>query len=147
MLASVTDGAGNPGSASQQLTIDTEPPVVTLDDGPSLTSNDPTPTIAGTSDVAVNTILHVTVDSQNLRSLVHAGGRWNIRRAALPDGTRTVTASVFDPAGNEGSDSHVLTVDTAAPAVTITGGATALTNDATPAISGTADVAADTIVP
>ena len=42
--------------------------------------------------------------------------------AALTDGTRTVTASVTDPAGNEGIDSQELTVDTAAPAVTITGG-------------------------
>ena len=37
--------------------------------------------------------------------------------AALTDGTRTVTASVTDPAGNEGTDSQQLTVDTAAPAV------------------------------
>ena len=63
------------------------------------------------------------------------------RPAALADGARTVTASVTDPAGNEGTDSQTLTVDTAAPAVTIAGGATALTNDATPDISGTAGVA------
>ena len=52
VLASVSDGAGNPGSASQQLTIDTVPPVITIDGGSSVTTNDPTPTIAGTSDVA-----------------------------------------------------------------------------------------------
>ena len=52
-----------------------------------------------------------------------------------------MTATVSDPAGNEGTDSQPLTVDTTAPAVTITGGATALTKDATPRISGTADVA------
>ena len=77
---------------------------------------------------------------------MQSGGTWNVTPAALTDGTRTVTASVTDPAGNEGTDSQELTVDTAAPAVTITGGADALTNDATPDISGTADVAPGTTV-
>ena len=146
VVASVTDGAGNPGSATQQLTVDTVLPVVTLDGGPSVTTNDPTPTIAGTSDVAPGTVVHVTVGSQTLTALVQTGGTWNITPAALTDGTRTVTVSVTDPAGNPGTDSQTLTVDTTAPAVTITGGANALTNDATPAISGTADVAPGTTV-
>jgi hypothetical protein len=146
VVASVTDGAGNPGSASQELTIDTVLPVVTLDRGLSVTTNDSTPTISGTSDAAVDTIVRVTVDSQHLRALVHAGGAWNIRPAALTDGTRTVTAFVTDPAGNEGTDSQNLTVDTAAPGVSIAGGANALTNDPTPSISGTADVMAGTTV-
>ena len=146
VVASVADAAGNPGSATQQLTVDTVLPIITLDGGPSVTTNDPTPTISGTSDAAVDTVVHVTVDSQTLRALVHSGGTWNIRPAALTDGTRTVTASVTDPAGNVGTDSQVLTVDTAAPAVTIAGGANALTNDATPVISGTADVAPGTTV-
>ena len=77
-----------------------------------MTTNDPTPTIAGTSDVAPGTIVHVAVDSQTLTALVQAGGTWNVTPAALTDGTRTVTASVTDPAGNEGTDSQALTVDT-----------------------------------
>lgn len=142
VVATVHDGAGNPGSATQQLTVDTVLPVVTLDGGPSVTTNDPTPTISGTSDAAVDTVVHVSVDSQTLRALVHSGGTWNIRPAALTDGTRTVT----DPAGNEGTDSQALTVDTTAPAVTIAGGANVLTKDATPVISGTAAVAPGTTV-
>jgi hypothetical protein len=146
VVASVTDGAGNPGSATQQLTVDTVLPVVTLDGGSSVTTNDATPTISGTSDAAVGTIIRVTVDGQNLRALVHTGATWNIRAAALTDGTRTVTAAVTDPAGNEGTASQQLTVDTAAPAVMIAGGSDRLTNDATPAISGTAAVAEGTVV-
>ncbi len=146
VVASVTDGAGNPGSATQQLTVDTVLPVVTIDGGPSLTTNDPTPTLAGTSDVAVGTVVHVSVDSQVLTALVQPGGTWNVTPTALTDGTRAVTVSVSDPAGNDGTDSQVLTVDTTAPPVTIAGGATALTNDATPDISGTADVAPGTTV-
>ena len=144
VVASVTDAAGNTARASQALTVDTVLPVVTLDDGPPAT-NDPTPTIAGTSDAAAGTIIRVSVDAQALRALVHTGGTWNIRPAELTDGTRTVTASVTDLAGNEGTDSQALTVDTAAPAAAIAGGAARLTNDASPDISGTAAVPAGTI--
>jgi len=146
VVASVIDGAGNTGSATQQLTIDTVAPVVTIDGGPSVTTNDPTPTIAGTTDAAPGTIVDVTVDSQTLTALVQSAGTWNVTPSTLADGTGTVTASVTDPAGNQTTVSQLLTVDTVAPAVTITGGANLLTNDSTPTISGTAAVAAGTTV-
>jgi hypothetical protein len=146
VVASVVDGAQNPGSAAQQLTVDTVLPVVTIDGAPSVTTNDPTPTISGTSDVAPGTVVRVAVDAQNLTALVQPSGAWNVTATALSDGTRTVTAAVTDPAGNDGTDSRGLTVDTAPPAATITGGASALTSDATPDISGTAGVAAGTTV-
>ncbi|MDP8909912.1 MAG: ice-binding family protein, partial [Chloroflexota bacterium] len=115
VVASVSDGAGNPGSATQQLTVDTVLPVVTIDGGPSVTTNDATPTISGTSDVAPGTVVRVIVDSQTLTTLVQAGGTWNMTPTALTDGTRTVTASVADPAGNEATASQLLTTDTAPP--------------------------------
>jgi hypothetical protein len=146
VVASVVDGAGNPGSATQQLTVDTVPPVVTIDGGPSVTTNNPTATIAGTSDVAPGTVVRLTVDSQSLTALVQPGGTWNVNPTALSDGTRTIIASVSDPAGNESTRSQVLTVSTAPPAVTITGGANALTSNATPDIAGTANVAPGTAV-
>jgi hypothetical protein len=146
VVASATDGAGNKSSATQQLTVDTVPPGVTIDGGPFVTTNDPTPTIAGTSDVAPGTVIRVTVDSQNLTALAQSAGTWNVTPTALTDGTRTVTTAVTDPAGNQSTVSQVLTVDTVAPAVTIAGGANALTNNATPSISGTADVAFGTTV-
>jgi len=146
IVASVIDGARNTGSATQQLTIDTVPPVLAIDGGASVTTNDPTPTIAGTTDAAPGTVVDVTVDSQTLTALVQSSGTWNISPTALTDGTRTVTASVTDPAGNQTTASQLLTIDTVAPAVTITGGANALTNDPTPTISGTAAVAPGTTV-
>lgn len=115
VVASVSDGAGNPGSFTQQLTVDTVLPVVSLEGGPAVTTNDPTPTIAGTSDVAAGTIVQVDVNSQTLFAVVHSGGWWNVTPPALPDGTHTITASVSDPAGNQGTDSQELTVDTTAP--------------------------------
>jgi hypothetical protein len=126
------------------LTVDTVLPVVTLAGGPSVTTNDPTPTIAGTSDLAAGTIVQVAVGPQALTALVQAGGTWNITPSALSDGSRLVTASVADLAGNPGTASQLLTIDTTAPAVTIDGGASALTRDATPDIHGTADVTTGT---
>jgi len=146
VLASVVDGADNPGSASQQLTVDTVLPEITLDGGTSVTTNDSTPTISGSSDVAAGTIVRVNIGSQNLFALVNASGTWNVGPAVLLDGNYTVSASVNDPAGNESTATQLLTIDTTAPAVSITGGSVALTNDATPTLSGTAAVASGTTV-
>jgi hypothetical protein len=146
VTASVVDGAGNTGNATQQLTIDTIPPALTLDGGPTVTTNDPTPKISGTSDVAPDTLVWVTVGSQTVKAVVQSTQTWNVAVAALTDGAHTVTAAVTDPAGNTTTTSQQVTVDTVAPAVTIAGGANALTDDATPTISGTADVATGTPV-
>ncbi|MBA2348533.1 MAG: DUF3494 domain-containing protein, partial [Solirubrobacterales bacterium] len=146
VVASVSDAVGNEGSARQDLTVDTVLPVVTLaGPSPELT-NDPTPTISGTTDVAPGTVVRVALDTLTLTALVQSDGEWNVTPSTRADGTRTVTATVADPAGNLGTDSKQLTVDTTAPAVGITGGATALTNDATPEITGTAEVAPGTLV-
>ena len=112
VVVSVSDGAGNPGSATQQLTVDTAPPVTTIDGGPSAATNDATPTIAGTSDAVPDTFVRVTVASQSLAAVVQVGGTWNVTPAALDDGTYTITASVSDAAGNLGVDSQLLRVDT-----------------------------------
>ena len=146
VVASVTDGAGNDGATTQQLTIDTVPPVIAIDGGPSVTTNDLTPTIAGTTDAAPGTIVAVAVGSQTLTALVQSAGTWSVMPAELTDGVVTVVASVTDAAGNETSAGETLTVDTLPPAVTITGGPNALTNDATPDISGTAEVKPGTVV-
>jgi len=146
VVASVQDAAGNSSSATQQLTVDTVPPEITLEGGASVTTNNPTPTIAGTSDVAVDTVVRVTVNSQARRALIHADGSWSVRAASIADGTHQLTASVSDPAGNESTTTQSLTIDTIEPVVTISGGPIALTNDVTPQVSGTADVTPGTTV-
>lgn len=146
VVASVTDGASNHSSATQTLTVDTVPPIVTLDGSPSVTTNDPTPTIGGTSDLPAGALVQVQVGTHALTALVQLDGTWNITPAALSDGTLSVTADVVDLAGNHGTASELLTIDTIAPPVTIAGGAQALTNDAAPTIAGTAAVTPGTIV-
>lgn len=144
--AVVTDAAGNLSSATQQLTVDTVPPAIALDGGPAVTTNHATPTLSGTSDVDADTVVLVTIASQNLKALVHADGSWNIRAATLADGTYPVTATVSDPAGNESVATQSITIDTTPPAVAVAGGENASTNDATPTLSGFANVAPGTSV-
>lgn len=144
--ASVIDAAGNTGAATQNLTVDTVPPVITLDGGDSMETNTPTPTISGTTDVVANTVVEVSIDSQTLNVLVQGDQSWNIRAANLPDGTYQVAAAVSDPAGNESIATQAITVDTTPPEVTTSGGSDATTTDTTPTISGTADVPAGTTV-
>jgi hypothetical protein len=164
VLASTTDGAGNVGSATQQLTIDTIPPLITLDGAPTVLTDNPTATISGTTNVAPGTLVTVNVDAQTLNAVVdgtpivesvgaqtltavvQSTGTWNVTPAAMGEGARTVTAAVTDPAGNTSTATEQLTVDTVAPAVSITGGATALTDSATPTITGTTDAPTGALV-
>lgn len=140
VTATVTDGAGNTTNATQQLVVDTQLPVVALDGGASAIERTSTPTISGLCDSPPGTLVHISVGSQSLTALVQANGSWNIRAGLLADGSYTVTGTVEDLAGNEGSDTQSLLIDTLAPAASIFGGANALTNDATPLIVGTAAV-------
>jgi hypothetical protein len=164
VLASTTDGGGNVGSATQQLTVDTVPPLISLDGAPTVLTNNPTKTISGTTNAAPGTLIGVHVDAQTLSgvvdgtpivesvgnqtltAVVQSTETWNVAPTAMGEGSRTVTASVTDPAGNISTASEVLTVDTVAPAVSITGGATALTDTPTPTITGSTDAPVGAVV-
>lgn len=146
VAASVTDAAGNPGGATQSLTVDTVLPLITLDGGAYVTTNRSTPTISGTTDADTNTVVRITIHSQTLNALVQGDDSWNIRAASLIDGTYDVTATVSDLAGNESSAMQSITIDTIAPSVAVSGGPNATSNDATPTLTGFANVAPGTVV-
>jgi hypothetical protein len=164
VVASTVDGAGNVGSATQQLSIDTAPPLITLDGAPALLTNNPTQTISGSTDAAAGTPITVDVEAQTLTAVVNgttivqsvgaqtltavaqSDGSFSVRPAHMGEGTRTVTAAVTDPAGNTSTAAEQLTVDTVAPAVSIAGGASALTGDATPTIAGSSDAPTGAVV-
>ncbi|MCU1578964.1 MAG: hypothetical protein JWP19_1168 [Rhodoglobus sp.] len=143
-MASVSDAAGNSASAQQVLTIDATAPAITITGGAAASTADSTPTIVGTSD-AVGRTVTVTIAGQTLTAVVQSGGAWSVTAATLADGPHTAIASVSDAAGNSASAQQVLTIDATAPAITITGGATVLTADSTPTISGTSDAFARTV--
>ncbi|NUF32283.1 flagellar protein, partial [Acinetobacter oleivorans] len=73
-------------------------------------------------------------------------GTWTLADNTLPaltDGPHTITVTATDAAGNVGSDTAVVTIDTTAPVVSFTD---ASTNDTTPALTGTIDDPAATVV-
>ena len=121
------------------------PPVVTINGGPSAITTDTTPTISGTTDVTAPALVTITINGQTLTT-TPSNGVWSVTSAILANGVYPIVASVTDGAGNPGSATQQLTVDTVPPVITIDGGSSVTTNDPTPTITGTTDVASGTIV-
>ena len=107
----------------------------------SLVSNPP---ISGVTSAVAPTKVRVTIDgvAQANQPLPDASGAWSlVLNGLLPNGVRTVVATVTDGAGNVGSFTQLLTITTSPAALSIDGGAVAATSDQTPTIFGTTDVA------
>lgn len=144
--AAVTDPAGNEGTDSQQLTVDTAAPAVTIAGGANALTNDPTPEISGMADVAPGVTVTVDLADETLTGPVQPGGAWSVTAADLSDGPHRVVMAVSDAAGNTARLTQTLTVDTVSPLVAITGASAATTTDFTPTITGTSDAVVGTIV-
>ncbi|WP_187167921.1 Ig-like domain-containing protein, partial [Enterococcus faecalis] len=81
-------------------------------------------TVHGSSSAEAGQTVTVTLGGKTYTALVANDGTWTLDVPAadlanLSEGALTVTASVNDKAGNNGQTTHTLTVDTVAPAVTI----------------------------
>ncbi|HCW0181164.1 TPA: BapA prefix-like domain-containing protein [Citrobacter freundii] len=164
-----TDAAGNTSGASASFTVlvdsiaPTAPIILTVQDNTAPTtgpisngqiSNESRPALSGTGEVGAT--ITVLSDGQPIgTTIVGAGGTWSFTpSAALGNGLHTLTATATDSAGNTSlpSGGFTYTVDTlapTAPAITqaaddfgsqqgnLTNGQS--TDDARPALSGTAE--------
>ncbi|MCE9954368.1 retention module-containing protein, partial [Aeromonas allosaccharophila] len=148
VTATVTDPAGNSGSATDSGSVDVTAPAITVD-APDNT-NDTTPTITGTTNAVLgSTVTLVVTDAngnqQTLTATVQPGGSYSVDvTTPLAEGSYQVDASVTDPAGNTGSATDDGSVDTVAPEITVD--APDNTNDTTPTIIGTTDAPAGSTV-
>ncbi|MDP7811527.1 Ig-like domain-containing protein, partial [Acinetobacter pittii] len=111
-----TDAAGNSSTVSdtQTYTLDTTAPTVVLED---VSTNDNTPALTGTVSDPTATVV-VTIDGVDYPAVNNGDGTWTLADNTLPtltDGPHTVTVTATDAAGNKGTDTGVVTVDTAAP--------------------------------
>ncbi len=129
ITATVTDSAGNSGTASHTVTVALGAPVlaintIAVDDIINATEKGADLAISGTSDQPAGTQITVTLNGQNYTTTADASGNWSVtvpasRVSALGEATYTVTASATDADGNSGSASHNVQVNTALPGVTI----------------------------
>ena len=121
--ATQTDLAGNTVTAMLSFTLDTTAPMVSFglvsDSGSSasdgITSN---PAIKGTGDA--NTAMTIKEGSTVLGTTTTDGtGAWSLTPTGFSDGAHTLTATQTDLAGNTGTATLSLTLDRAAPALSI----------------------------
>ncbi|MDC5268490.1 Ig-like domain-containing protein, partial [Acinetobacter baumannii] len=115
--AIATDPAGNP-SLPGTTTVDAVAPAVVITD---LLTNDSTPALTGTVNDPTATVV-VNVDGIDYPAVNNGDGTWTLADNTLPtlaDGPHTITVTATDAAGNVGTDTGVVTVDTAAPAAPV----------------------------
>ncbi|MBX3177021.1 MAG: hypothetical protein KF886_06665 [Candidatus Hydrogenedentes bacterium] len=137
VAVTAADLVGNTASDTTQdeLTVDLDPPVITVD---QLITNDPSPPLSGTIDDPEATIM-ITVEGQTLPAANVGDGTWTIADnalAPLPDGAYNVLAVATDAAGNVGADPTLaddLFIVTDAPEISVI---PLVTSDTTPQING-----------
>ncbi|CAM7322951.1 Bacterial Ig-like domain-containing protein [Enterobacter intestinihominis] len=128
VTASVSDKAGNPASVDHTLTVDVTVPAVTIhtvagDDVINVAEHNQAQIVSGSATgAAAGDKVTVTIGGQSYTTVLDAAGNWSVGVPAnvisgLSDGSVTVTASVTDAAGNTGSGTHNVTVDTGLPSV------------------------------
>ncbi|MCW5101642.1 Ig-like domain-containing protein [Enterobacter hormaechei subsp. hoffmannii] len=127
---SVSDAAGNPGSAGKAITLDTTPPTVSFnvvagDDVINSVEHGQAQVISGTATGAsVGDNLVITIGSNQYTTTVDASGKWSVGVpasdiSALTDGTVTLSATITDSAGNSSTQTHDVVVNTASVALTV----------------------------
>ncbi|TLY07561.1 MAG: DUF5011 domain-containing protein [Thaumarchaeota archaeon] len=117
------DTAGNSGTIqTASYTVDTVAPAAPVITTLSSTTNNKTPTIAGTAEAGSS--IQLFDGSTPLGSPATAtGGSWSITVSVLSDGAHVITAKATDIATNTSlsSASITITVDTVAPVITRNG--------------------------
>ncbi|WP_409049121.1 Ig-like domain-containing protein [Enterobacter ludwigii] len=127
---SVSDAAGNPGSADKAITLDTTPPVISfnavaVDDVINSVEHAQAQIVSGSATGAnVGDRLVITVGSHQYTTTVDASGNWSVGVPAsvissLADGTATLSATITDSAGNSSTKTHDVVVNTASVALTV----------------------------
>jgi hypothetical protein len=128
VTAAVSDKAGNPASVDHNLAVDVTVPVVTIntvagDDVINVAEHAQAQIVSGSATgAAAGDKVTVTLGGQTYTTVLDAAGNWSVGVpanviSALQDGTVTVSVSVTDAAGNTGSGTHNVTVDTGLPSV------------------------------
>jgi hypothetical protein len=119
VTATVTDEFGNTGSDSVILVLDSKPPVINV---AAPTSNSllstGTVTVTGTADKNVASVTVATGTGQEVQAVLNSGTfTANVK---MDEGPNVVVVKAVSLAGNMGTALVKITVDTVAPAITLT---------------------------
>ncbi|WP_260676959.1 Ig-like domain-containing protein [Limnobaculum zhutongyuii] len=130
LVVKATDIAGNIGSITRNIVVDTTPPTLAIKAFATdniLTSSEmaTTQTISGSASISEQgqTVI-ITLNGKSYQALVGANGQWSTSVPSadlqlLSSGNYTITVSLQDLAGNSTQISQVIGVKTALPGVTI----------------------------
>ncbi|MBD0413033.1 beta strand repeat-containing protein, partial [Pseudoalteromonas distincta] len=148
--ASISDSAGNEGTASASGTIDTSALTITIDVIGE--TNDQTPQINGdTFNAQVGSQVEVQITDSaggiiTLTTVVDENGLWSVTPPAdLAEGTILISATVTDIGGGSANAELDAVIDITPPTIQVNELETS--NDTTPVISGnTTDVLAGTVI-
>ncbi|EFC5493790.1 Ig-like domain-containing protein, partial [Escherichia coli] len=123
----VTNVNGNSATATHEYSVDSAAPTVTINTIASdniINASEAAAgvTVSGTSTAQTGQTLTVTLNGTNYQTTVQTDGSWSLTLpasdlTALANNGYTLTATVSDLAGNLGSASKGVTVDTTAPVI------------------------------
>ncbi|MEG3756291.1 Ig-like domain-containing protein, partial [Psychromonas arctica] len=135
ITVTATDAAGNDATSTDTINVDTVGLNVSVD---ALVTNDTSPALSGSIDDATATVI-VTVNGIDYTTVNNGDGTWSLAADTLPDlaeGDVVINVSASDQAGHTDSTTTTIEVDTTAPVVRVD---SIITNDTTPAITGSID--------
>ena len=127
--ATVADVSGNSTESSRIITVDTQPPSLTIDNlmkdnvlNAKEAGSDQL--ISGSSTAQAGQEVKVSLNGKDYHATVDAQGHWQATvpaadLQALSDGQTTISASVTDKAGNGSYATHNVQVDLQAPVITV----------------------------
>ncbi|MDO6568483.1 Ig-like domain-containing protein, partial [Alteromonas sp. 1_MG-2023] len=149
VTATAQDEAGNQASATENGSIDTNAPALSLN--PLTESNDNSPVISGATSLPEGSTVTISVvdnagNTQTFTADVDAQGNFSAEVPdSLPDGDYSVTVNATDPQGNTASVTETGgVVDTTPPTLNLNN--LGSTNDTTPTISGSTDLPEGSLV-
>lgn len=120
ITATATDAFGNTGSDAVTIVVDTKPPLVEII-SPTVGSllNTKLVTVTGIADKNAATVTVGTRGGESVPAEV-AAGKYTAKDVKLEEGLNTITVKAVSLAGNAGTASVRVTVDSIPPKVTIT---------------------------
>ncbi len=124
IIATATDTAGNTQQATREITVDTNPPTITINaiaDDNIINSNEVTTTITGMVEAGSSVKLSL---GGNVRTATVSGTTWSYTLTpdditAMGQGAETIIATATDTAGNSHTASQDIIIDTSLPTITI----------------------------